>query len=562
MIYRKHKDNKKKPALMLKIASKAIGGWKLATARAANKSLQVPWILHCDNVWSYPWHFEHFLQQKQVTEKDVSDTLQGMKKSSVALATLMQRVIETAVARLRRAKAAAAGAGAAADGQGSSDGMSLDGSQNSSLSGSGTMSLDGSGTMSLGGSNSSSEGGGGRQKIQSLKHKGFGVLGQKRTVTQMLNACAENIRYWTPQVGDTDIDTFQLLSIEGGEARYYKVLSSRLEGTMGIWTVQMLGTDQTRTWSAMQMAYALEAASLGGTGQENMPPPGELHQSLVEGQNQLGQKPPHHSDFNQADAATMVRMEKEATEIQAGLHGDDGAATQLGYNMKELRSAADFVKVSSELEYLTEKECRKQYPALTRCYGVLAILLNRRWGGTYVTAWCLLLVSFFSFGRAANDRADKLSFEFSLTSFVAGKKKGQSGPLSTQKAEKHDTMRMVDGDLVSVPAPKAEAHPSILGSCSCLCFCFLRRLGVPPGRPSRAPSRALPPLGELLAALIALVASTSTVFISPVNFSSTCSTRSLEIAASCSRLMTCLKPVKVCFGFTASALGMTWLRKM
>jgi hypothetical protein len=110
------------------------------------------------------------------------------------------------------------------------------------------MSLDGSGTMSLGGSNFSSEGGGGRQKIQSLKHKGFGVQGQKRTVMQMLNACAENIRYWTPQKGDTGIDKFQLLSIEGGEARYYKVLSTRLEGTMGIWTVQMLGTDQTRTW--------------------------------------------------------------------------------------------------------------------------------------------------------------------------------------------------------------------------------------------------------------------------------------------------------------------------
>jgi hypothetical protein len=84
----------------------------------------------------------------------------------------------------------------------------------------------------------------------------------------MLNAVEENIRWWTPQKGDTGVDDFQLVQYDGGEIHHYTVLSSKVEHGKGIWTVGLIGTEQTRNWDARQMAHALEAAQIDkeGTG--------------------------------------------------------------------------------------------------------------------------------------------------------------------------------------------------------------------------------------------------------------------------------------------------------
>ena len=119
--------------------------------------------------------------------------------------------------------------------------------------------------------------------------------------------------------------------------------------------------------------------------------------------------------------------------MQAGSFTGDEAPQQLGYNMRELRSAADFVRVSTLCEYLTEKEFKKESPALTRCFGVLALFLNRRWRGTCVSAFQLFLVAHLAFSRGANDVADDLSVAFSLATFVAMTAPRKTGPMSAEK---------------------------------------------------------------------------------------------------------------------------------
>jgi hypothetical protein len=83
---------------MMKAISKyCIGGWKLATTTAANRTLQIPWILKCDTAGTWPFQFEHWLAGKGVKPEDVADTLKNTAKNKVALGALMTSVVSTAM---------------------------------------------------------------------------------------------------------------------------------------------------------------------------------------------------------------------------------------------------------------------------------------------------------------------------------------------------------------------------------------------------------------------------------------------------------------------------------
>jgi hypothetical protein len=465
MIYKKHRANNEKPAMMKAITKYSIGGWQLQTSKAANRTLQVPWILKCDTAGTWPFHFEHWLEEKGVKIEDVADTLKSTSKGKIALGALVTNVVSTAMRRIRAIIPGAGLTGGEDDVMSNSEFGSTAGGDDE-MSNSASEKSDGTMSNSSAGSQGSNKGKGKRDV--KLQHKAFGVAGQKRTPLQMLNAVEENIRWWTPQKGDTGVDDFQLVQYDGGEIHHYTVLSSKVEHGKGIWTVGLIGTEQTRNWDARQMAHALEAAQIDKEGTGNMPSPEKLQGRLKEAddkaQRKLGGKPPHHSDFNAADAGTLARMEKEAGEIQAGSFTGGEAPQQLGYNMRELRSAADFVGVSTVCEHLTEKDFKKENPALTRCFGVLALFLNKRWRGTCVSAFQLFLVAHLAFNRGANDVADELSAAFSLATFVAMTSPSKTGPMSAEKAPPRETLRLEDGALVATPAANARRKPRILGA--------------------------------------------------------------------------------------------------
>ena len=93
-----------------------------------------------------------------------------------------------------------------------------------------------------------------KEQLKNVEYMPFGVFQRKVTMHQVLNNATEFIRGWTPASEEERHGMSPLMSLEGDEARFFHVISSKIVGGHATFQVQMVGkTDVVRTWDAKHM---------------------------------------------------------------------------------------------------------------------------------------------------------------------------------------------------------------------------------------------------------------------------------------------------------------------
>ena len=256
--------------LLNRISKYSTDGWKKASCLEAYEKLKPPQALRNDSGFIMPYRLEHYLGQQQVLSEDVEKVLKGRDRNAkLPLHQLMTVAIDEAKARLRRVAAAVALKDQANEsdsdlsmaGASAASGLSSAASSNMpppSRRASSNLSANSDLTSAFSRDGTKAEE---KEQLKNVEYMPFGVFQRKVTMHQVLNNATEFIRGWTPASEEERHGMSPLMSLEGDEARFFHVISSKIVGGHATFQVQMVGkTGVMRTWDAKHMGYAFEAA--------------------------------------------------------------------------------------------------------------------------------------------------------------------------------------------------------------------------------------------------------------------------------------------------------------